>query len=773
MRFIIAFIVAAACQLAVVNAECPNACSAHGKCGAYDMCLCFRNWMSNDCSERICQFGLAHVDTPKGDLDMDGVIESANNVIVDNSFTYPFGTTEQFPQMQDSDLQELQNSAHYYMECSNKGKCDRTTGECQCYDGYDGVACQRASCPGYPNSCSGHGTCKTIEQLAHADNGNVYKLWDRKTTMGCDCDAGYGGPDCSQRQCKSGVDPLYLDDVSTVKASIYEFATLTTAIVPPNTAHTAVFTNGEAQIQNGAWSIRYFDNFGEDWVTEPIPGGADCDAVTDALYGLPNNVIPPASLICTKSAVFNGSESTWSTSGHAIWDAGTKHPSRIIYKMGFTEAQLPNGEGELSSAVPLTVFAGSNDTVSLAHRSLISGFVYRVKFLGNPGKIRSPEIEIYLDGKRPSLVSRPTSKAAPATSKVITKVWTDGQQGEDVDYFADHCDGVTATITRNNGGIAFLNGMTIPERNLLKKCLGASDFDTTNNVEVYNWDKGSKAYPHIVKLVRTVTTQYDGGYYAVLWFDPSVNWDQNGANGDGTFKLLNPFTPPDTLATDNYDIYTTKGTLALTSDKAEATFGFASKYIYMTNITYDRDVYSTHAPAFDGDISCEVGNNNAGKLAFLNHCLNKTDLFTLINWERPALNPPYINLYTAERLHTSHFKASVADRFAMVDANLPLNPKRQEELHYMTHFINTDIATNWAASVGNYAPLSSTHNNFGTDVLGVPQFKVYKFFPAVASSYEYVAQCSNRGICDTETGTCQCFPGYTDDNCAIQSSLAV
>jgi len=51
MRFIIAFIVAAACQLAVVNAECPNACSAHGKCGAYDMCLCFRNWMSNDCSE--------------------------------------------------------------------------------------------------------------------------------------------------------------------------------------------------------------------------------------------------------------------------------------------------------------------------------------------------------------------------------------------------------------------------------------------------------------------------------------------------------------------------------------------------------------------------------------------------------------------------------------------------------------------------------------------------------------------------------------------------
>jgi len=693
---------------------------------------------------------------------MDGVIESANNVIVDNSFTYPFGTTEQFPQMQDSDLQELQNSAHYYMECSNKGKCDRTSGECQCYDGYDGVACQRASCPGYPNSCSGHGTCKTIEQLAHSDNGNVYKLWDRKTTMGCECDAGYGGPDCSQRQCKSGVDPLYLDDVSTVKASIYEFATLTTAAIVNGTAHSAVFTNGEAQVKNGAWSIRYFDNFGEDWVTEPIPGGAPCEVVTKALYDLPNNVIPPASLICTKSAVFNGTESTWSETGAAIWDAGTKHPSRIIYKMAFMEAQLPNGEGELSSDVPLTVFSGSTETTK--HRTAISGFVYRVKFLGNPGKIRSPEIEIYLDGKRPSLVSAHTSGTSkPAT--VITRVWTDGQQGEDVDYFADHCDGVTATISQNSG-VSFLNGMTVPEKNLLKKCLGDSDFDTTNNVEVYNWDIGSRAYPHIIKLVRTVTTQYDGGYFAVLWFDASVQWDATTTGG--TFKLLNPFIAPDTLSTDNYDIYTTKGTLALTTELAEATFGFASKYIYMTNISYDR-IGSAVAAPFDGDISCEVGNNNAGKLAYISHCLNKTDLFTLINWDKPQYNPPYINLYTAERLYTTNFTASVADRFAITGDG---TGKNMREMHYMTHFINTDLATNWAATVGNFHGVS-TFNNFGSDVLGSPQFKVYKFFPAVASSYEYVAPCSNRGICDTETGTCQCFPGYTDDNCAIQSSLAV
>ena len=51
--------------LAHANAECANACSGHGKCTSYDMCICNRNWQANDCSERVCQFGLAHVDTPK------------------------------------------------------------------------------------------------------------------------------------------------------------------------------------------------------------------------------------------------------------------------------------------------------------------------------------------------------------------------------------------------------------------------------------------------------------------------------------------------------------------------------------------------------------------------------------------------------------------------------------------------------------------------------------------------------------------------------------
>jgi hypothetical protein len=100
---------------------------------------------------------------------MNSQIDDAETILVETSFAYPFGTTERFPRMQDSDLLTIENSAHSYMECSNKGTCNKQAGTCDCDPGYDGAACQRASCPG----CSGHGVCKSIRQLASADYGNA------------------------------------------------------------------------------------------------------------------------------------------------------------------------------------------------------------------------------------------------------------------------------------------------------------------------------------------------------------------------------------------------------------------------------------------------------------------------------------------------------------------------------------------------------------------------------------------------------------------------
>ena len=76
---------------ATVSAECPNACSGHGTCGTYDQCTCYRNWQAADCSERTCPFDLAHVDTPKGDLDASGDSLTTSNVI-SSSTVYPYGS---------------------------------------------------------------------------------------------------------------------------------------------------------------------------------------------------------------------------------------------------------------------------------------------------------------------------------------------------------------------------------------------------------------------------------------------------------------------------------------------------------------------------------------------------------------------------------------------------------------------------------------------------------------------------------------------------------
>jgi hypothetical protein len=173
-----------------------------------------------------CPFGRAHVDTPKGDLDASLSVEDNNILVLSGSTEYPYGTSEGFPMMADTAGTVLSHTAHDYMECSNKGLCDREKGQCECLPGYDGVACQRASCPSNANSitpgsgsdersniafkvfngktaftgralsnaqvnqCSGHGTCMTIEQLAFLDHSNSYDLWDKDASMGCKCDAG-------------------------------------------------------------------------------------------------------------------------------------------------------------------------------------------------------------------------------------------------------------------------------------------------------------------------------------------------------------------------------------------------------------------------------------------------------------------------------------------------------------------------------------------------------------------------------------------------------
>ena len=111
--------------------------------------------------------------------------------------------------------------AHPRVECSNKGICNKATGECHCFENYDGKACERTSCP---NDCSGRGVCLDQKALAEAE-GATYELpWDGEKAMGCKCDPGYRGPDCSQKECPSGDDILGGEGVFVCQSRISQIS---------------------------------------------------------------------------------------------------------------------------------------------------------------------------------------------------------------------------------------------------------------------------------------------------------------------------------------------------------------------------------------------------------------------------------------------------------------------------------------------------------------------------------------------------------------------
>merc|ERR1711865_962786 len=100
----------------------------------------------------------------------------------------------------------------------------------------------------------------------------------------------------------------------------------------------------------------------------------------------------------------------------------------------------------------------------------------------------------------------------------------------------------------------------------------------------------------------------------------------------------------------------------------------------------------------------------------------------------------------------------------------------------------TELTTVPISSGGfNGRPADLTAQNggaAGTALTGTNKLNLYralnthKFTPTivtesnVATTYQYVSQCSNRGTCDSTMGLCFCFMGYTNDNCDTQNMLA-
>ncbi len=251
--------------------NCDNNCSGHGTCMTDDVCSCYDNWGiglghdSGDCSDRICPFELAWVDTP-----------------------------------------DKKGAFHKYAECAGRGICNRDIGECTCFDGYEGKACQRTTCP---NDCSGHGTCEYIEDMSFAATWNDYTVkffesdaktftytqWDNRKIRGCVCDATYGDVDCSKRMCPHGTDVLDVRD-DLLMDNKYQVQELKfQASININTLAKKTF------------ALTFKSKLNETFTTIPI--AFDDTDLSDlahdvqlALLNLPNRVIDGVTVVATASA---------------------------------------------------------------------------------------------------------------------------------------------------------------------------------------------------------------------------------------------------------------------------------------------------------------------------------------------------------------------------------------------------------------------------------------------------------------------------------------
>jgi len=758
---------AALLALGYVSAECPNACSGHGQCGSHDMCTCERNWQGADCSLRTCPFGLAHVDTPKGDLDASNAITDAATDVITGSTVYPLGTTEAYPKMADTTGTVLPNTAHAYMECSNKGKCSRETGMCNCMKGYDGVSCQRASCPGTPSPytrsygsserkspdtttnsglCSGHGTCESIAELSALDNNNVYELWDKDLSMGCKCDPGYTGADCFDRMCKYGIDPLYVDDETTrvTKTVVRIESTVTNAI-------------------QGEYSLRFFDVHGEDYLTKPISiSGADsthCTKVTNALKSLPDGVVKDVE--CTM----------------------------VIINSSY-------------------------------------GVEYTLTFISNPGNLKQLQIEQNLDG---------STKTLSTTSGTYTSVVYNKVTGEFVDYFPTKCVGITVKVLADSadsdntwttanvrpGSIGYLHSpsgaFTTAQANILKKCLGDSDTNSDNNIDVQNWDpafvheaSGSTpdiykmigAFPHVIKVVPVPSTtgydQFTSGDYHLVWYDST-------ASAGKEFRVANLNSEANDLGDvgDEMHVYTTTGIVQQLGYGAETTSQLSSyesgaytpESFSSTRIVGYFDAYSNRVYT-NYDTSCENQPSSGAK----NHkCVEKGDKLFIIDgcWGKgdktdsttnpffggidptdscadslaTSMNHDTGNMYTVTRVYTvpAHLNTT------SVPTSLHDYDSSAANARYVNSYvIEVDANIGWVGTTLGDPENSNTGQTGATwsDNTGI--VTLFHFTPptTTGSSYEYVSQCSNRGNCASTTGLCKCYRGYTGGDCSIQNVLA-
>jgi hypothetical protein len=555
--------------------------------------------------------------------------------------------------------------------------------------------------------------------------------------MGCKCDAGYDTADCSGRQCKSGVDPLYTDDNTVVDyVASYSFVAAATDTL------------------GGSYALKIYDSFGEDYVTGDLSLTDECASIDRVLAALPNNAGDGIS--CTSSTVAGDANAAYTQAVSITFknSGARKHMEVVEYLDGLRSSVLVTGS---SATLAYTLNEWTN-TIGMSTDYF-------------------------------------ATKCAGVTVDVLLSAdWNEN----DGSGWATGTDATDGSIPRS-GAVGYVKASS-SIINTLKACLGDADGDATNNVEIYNWDYGSVSigatptyyvgsHPHAIKVADS-SGQSD---HVLVWWDAgaNANFQLKAVNAISASKFGAEVDPAGTVR--SLSVYTTSGVVtqlardwsATTHSNAHGRDGILTANHNETKLAgyfakYSNKIYTN----FDG--SCETGDSlvhscvEKGDMLFVvdgcwgggDPAMAKTEVFggaTMSCASPSAATTGTGMLYTVTKIYTQDWSGNTT---AYDVAQYGPSTKGKED----RFVIEVDHNLAWDGSeIGN--PDNSV------DQSGVDQQQLgagfsglvvlFKFVPAAdGTDYTYYSECSNRGSSDSDSGLCSCFKGYTGDDCSSQNALA-